>query len=122
MFFTKHATDPFLVSQINKQDRFYLPSKSIIMDHPAKQAIAELFMQAGKAHHQAFLATDGDDPEWPIWYAEFLQGSLSKLLGVELTKSRIVYELIRLDEAPKQGDEHWSQIYAEDLIKKYTLA
>ena len=28
--------------------------------------LAELFKQTGEAHHEAFLDTDGEDPEWPL--------------------------------------------------------
>jgi hypothetical protein len=29
-----------------------------------------LFQEAGKAHHEAFIDTGGEDLEWPAWYAE----------------------------------------------------
>ena len=32
----------------------------------------ELLSQVGPAHHQAFAATDGEDPDWPTWYAAWL--------------------------------------------------
>jgi len=32
----------------------------------------ELLSQVGPAHHRAFSATDGDDPDWPTWYAAWL--------------------------------------------------
>lgn len=28
--------------------------------------LKSLLIEAGKAHHHAFLDTDGDDPEWPL--------------------------------------------------------
>jgi len=31
--------------------------------------VAELFRDAGTAHHRAFAATHGEDAEWPAWYA-----------------------------------------------------
>ena len=34
--------------------------------------IAELFRAAGQAHERAFAATNGEDPEWPVWYARHL--------------------------------------------------
>ena len=33
--------------------------------------IAKLLRETGHAHHEAFAATDGADPDWPIWYAEY---------------------------------------------------
>jgi len=36
-----------------------------------RQQLMQLFRHAGSAHHQAFLATNGDDPDWPAFYANF---------------------------------------------------
>ena len=32
----------------------------------------ELLREVGPAHHRAFAATDGEDPDWPNWYAAWL--------------------------------------------------
>ena len=34
------------------------------------EQIAELLALTGKTHHAAFIEVDGDDPEWPLWYAD----------------------------------------------------
>lgn len=34
--------------------------------------LASLLRETGQAHHQAYIDTDGDDPEWPRWYAGLL--------------------------------------------------
>ena len=81
--------------------------------------LTELFLQAGHAHHQAFLDTDGDDPEWALWYANYLKESLPRLLGVEMNQGRMVYELVRMADEAGASDKHWSELYAEDLIRKY---
>ena len=47
-------------------------------------------MAAGRAHHQAFIETDGEDPEWPLWYASYLQAPLSSKLNHELSCLMIV--------------------------------
>ena len=79
-----------------------------------------LLAAAGPAHHQAFIETDGEDPEWPLWYAEYLQDGLSAALGVPLTKSRITYLLIdaeqqRLLEDPESA---WPAFYAAELERR----
>lgn len=89
------------------------------MEYNKKQAVAGLLVAANKAHHDAFIAVDGDDPEWPIWYAEHLKDTLPAILGRKLTKSRIVFELVRLADSADTGDEHWTQVYAEALVRKY---
>ena len=59
--------------------------------------LLELLEAAGPAHHQAFIATDGEDPEWPLWYAEYLQEGMSAALDTPFTKSRITYLLISIE-------------------------
>ena len=50
------------------------------MNTELRKNLADLFLETGHAHHAAFAATDGADPEWPIWYAEHLQAPLTKVL------------------------------------------
>ena len=33
--------------------------------------LENLFHEVGEAHHQAYIETDGADPEWPLWYADY---------------------------------------------------
>ncbi len=80
-----------------------------------------LFQEVGHQHHVAFAETDGADPEWPLWYADWLMGKLPALLGTELTKSEIVYLLTHLgreqqSEAPEMP---WAHFYAEYFAREY---
>ena len=43
------------------------------MNTELRTNLVDLFREAGHAHHAAFAATDGADPDWPIWYADYLQ-------------------------------------------------
>ena len=56
-----------------------------------------------------------------VWYANYLKETLPKLLGVEMTQGRMVYELVRMADEAGAGasEQHWSELYAVDLIKKY---
>ena len=83
------------------------------------QKIAALLKETGQAHHQAFIETDGSDPEWALFYASVLEKPLSSLLGKSLTQSRIVYELVRLDETTDTSEVPWPEAYARELVKKY---
>ena len=56
--------------------------------------LARLLVEAGSAHHTAYLSTDGVDPEWPLWYAEHLHPRVRDVLGVELTQAELVYLLV----------------------------
>lgn len=81
-------------------------------------------MDTGQAHHQAFIAADGSDPEWPLWYANYAQAKLNQLLGVSLTQAQIVYELVRLEKemATAETTDHWTQYYSAALVKAYAGA
>ncbi len=78
------------------------------------EELAPLFREAGAAHHQAYLATDGEDPEWPIWYARYLHQPLNERLGSELTMSEIVFHLVAA--ARTGGDGDWTVQYAQRFL------
>jgi NAD(P)H-hydrate epimerase len=82
--------------------------------------IAELLLQTGSAHHTAFLDVDGQDPDWPMWYAEYLQNRLPPLLGRELTMSELTCLMVDLDRRhrEKKPDSPWHSFYAQQLIEQ----
>ena len=84
-------------------------------------AITDLLKRSGQAHHQAFLATDGDDPEWPTWYADYLMDDLNALLGTPLDRDQLADLLVELDREYRRGagDTAWPQFYAEHLIRHF---
>jgi len=78
-------------------------------------AVATVLRETARAHHQAYLESNGEDPEWPSWYAERLQAPLADA-GVELTVSVIVYLLVACErEFPDAGRE-WPERYAERFV------
>ena len=77
----------------------------------------QLFIEAGRAHHEAFAKVGGDDIEWPIWYAEYLQEGLSERLGREMTRSEIIYCLVALSR--RHPDKPWTEYYAEFFADHY---
>ncbi len=89
----------------------------------AIQALANLFMETGEAHHQAYIETDGADEDWAIWYADYLHGKLPDHIGVTLAKSEIVYLLMLLSyEQPMNAPSgNWRVYYAEDLLGRYSI-
>lgn len=84
--------------------------------------IAALLQETAHAHHQAYIETDGDDPEWPLWYAEHLQDKLGRLLNHPLSRSELTYHIIRLDKAfTSQAHKlPWYDYYAQELVKEYS--
>ncbi|MFZ0545913.1 MAG: hypothetical protein WAM60_10775 [Candidatus Promineifilaceae bacterium] len=85
------------------------------------QQIADLLLETGQAHHQAYLETDGADPEWPLWYAEYLQEKLGRLLDHEFTRSELTYQIVHLDKAytSRARIKTWAEFYAQELIEAY---
>lgn len=86
--------------------------------------LAALLKQTGEAHHAAYEATDGTDPEWAMWYAGHLQALLGDGLGRAITRSEIVYLLCRAQE--EQGsdgsDEPWPAYYARLMLAKTAIS
>jgi NAD(P)H-hydrate epimerase len=75
--------------------------------------IAGLLLETGHAHHKAFIETDGADPEWPLWYADYLH---PRMPGA-LTKARIIYLLQAAEIEHGRADDGspWPDFYAEFL-------
>lgn len=90
------------------------------MNAELQTGIAALLREAGREHHNAFLATDGDDPDWPIWYANYLQKPLKDQLGIDYTRSRLVYCLMNADyeHQARAPESNWSEFYAEQMLER----
>ncbi len=91
-------------------------------DTNLERQLARLFQETGHAHHQAFIETDGADPEWPIWYAGYLQSKLATIFETEMTKSTLVYLLVRVDKehVSKAPESDWLTYYARFFISHFT--
>jgi hypothetical protein len=88
------------------------------------QQLEELFRETGEAHHQAYIETDGADPEWPLWYADYLRERLGALLDASFTRSQLVYLLILVaSEQPLNAPgANWARYYARFFIERYTAS
>ncbi len=91
------------------------------MNAELREHLVELFLETGRAHHVAFAATDGADPDWPIWYAGHLQSSLSESLETPFTRSQLVYCLMSADfeQAALDPDADWPGFYADHFIERF---
>ena len=85
------------------------------------QQVADLLRETGRAHHQAFIETDGDDPEWPLWYAGYLQDRLGRLLNRAFTRSEVVYFLVMAEkeQSARAPGADWAAFYATLLLERY---
>ena len=82
--------------------------------------LEKLFHRVGKAHHRAFRDSAGEDPEWPMWYAEHLHGELVNLLDLELSKSKLIYLLVVAEkkQSKKKPKGDWPKYYANFMLKR----
>lgn len=81
--------------------------------------ISSLLHEAAETHHVVYRITDGDDPDWASWYADWLL-NLSELpqeLGTTPVRSHLVHALVQLDRdyTAEQPAEPWEAWYAERL-------
>jgi len=81
----------------------------------------DLFRKTGSEHHEAFIKTNGEDPEWPLWYADYLIDKLRKLLNAKFTKSELVYLLMTAEKerALIAPGADWPRYYANFFIERY---
>jgi hypothetical protein len=81
--------------------------------------VAELLHEAAETHHTVYRITDGDDPDWASWYADWLLqlSELPELLGERPVRSHLVHALVQLDRdyATAQPSERWEDWYAVRL-------
>lgn len=84
--------------------------------------LADLFRETGRAHHAAFAASDGADPEWPIWYAEYLQAPIAEALQTSFTKSQLVYCVMdaNFEHLARDPESEWPEFYADQFIERYS--
>jgi hypothetical protein len=62
------------------------------------EQVQRLLQLAAKEHHKAYSKTDGFDPDWPMWYAEYLHKPLIKILNASFSKQELSDLLILMDK------------------------
>jgi hypothetical protein len=81
--------------------------------------LSDLLHEAAETHHTVYRITDGDDPDWASWYADWLikLSELPQLLGRTPVRSELVYWLVRLDKqyTAESPGERWEDYYASRL-------
>ena len=89
-------------------------------DHGLEHDLEALLAETGPAHHHAFEATDGEDPEWASWYGVYLQERLNTLLQVDLSPGDIAALLTsaEAERAKHFPDAEWPRFYAEFLLER----
>ncbi|SFL24472.1 hypothetical protein [Geodermatophilus ruber] len=85
--------------------------------------IADLLHEAAETHHRVYRITDGEDPDWASWYAQWLVelSELPQLLGRTPVRSELTYLLVLLDReiADVQPAQPWEQYYARRISEHF---
>jgi hypothetical protein len=84
--------------------------------------ISALLHEAAETHHVVYRITDGDDPDWASWYADWLldHSELPDELGSAPVRSHLVHALVQLDREYMAGpDEAWEDWYAARLVEQF---
>lgn len=79
----------------------------------------ELLSQVGPAHHRAFLATDGEDPDWPTWYAAWLLERLPEP-APEVDETQLADLLASAADTHQasSSEEDWPGFYARFITER----
>jgi hypothetical protein len=89
----------------------------------APATVAGLLHEAAETHHVVYRITDGDDPDWASWYADWLvdHSELADLLGTRPTRSHLVHALVKLDRdyLAASPEERWEDWYAARLAAEF---
>ena len=91
------------------------------MNVELRDQIVEILVETGNAHHEAFAATDGADPDWPVWYAEHAKDGFARLFGDDFTVSRLIFCLMKADYEHKMRapESDWANFYANEMVACY---
>jgi len=91
------------------------------MKDAIRDKLRELLEETDKAHRQTFVSIGGEDEDWPIWYAQYLVEPLRQQLGIELSRSQLVYCLMDADSEYKAvaPESSWVDFYADHLQDHY---
>lgn len=85
--------------------------------------LSELLHEVAELHHQVYKITDGDDPDWAIWYAHWLihLSNFSKLFPTNPIESEVIYLFVKMDKEYTSSNKEvsWEIYYAEKLLEHY---
>lgn len=93
------------------------------MNDPNKfEQVSSLLHEAAETHHVVYRISDGDDPDWASWYADWLinLSELPAALGDRPVRSHLVHLLVELDRdyTASNAEERWEDYYARRIIER----
>ena len=85
--------------------------------------VSALLHEVAETHHVVYRITDGEDPDWASFYADWLldHSELPEILGESPVRSHLVHALVQLDRdflAAGVADR-WEDWYAERLMAQF---
>ncbi len=82
--------------------------------------LAQLLITTGNSHHEAFIETEGFDPDWAIWYADHALDQVNSQLGTTPSRAELIYELVGLSRTQPTDapDTPWPEYYASSLVNR----
>ncbi|MFV2000570.1 MAG: hypothetical protein ACC654_09435 [Acidimicrobiia bacterium] len=82
--------------------------------------LAQLLTTTGNNHHEAFIETDGFDPDWAIWYADQALDQVNSQLGTSMSRAELIDELVGLSrkQPTDAPDTPWPEYYSSSLINR----
>ena len=84
-----------------------------------RETWTDLLRQAGEAHHDAFASKDGDDPEWPSWYAAWLLERVPEPASeTDRTELADLLEEVAEDYKASGSAADWPGFYADFLMER----
>ena len=90
------------------------------MDVPA---VSDLLHEVAETHHVVYRISDGEDPDWASFYADWLldHSELPEILGESPVRSHLVHALVQLDRDFTDGGiaGRWEDWYAERLLAQF---
>jgi hypothetical protein len=95
---------------------------TVVVLFQCKEAITALLHQAGEQHLATHQETNGDDPDWSIWYASYLlENGFDTLLDAKMLQSDLIYLLVLVDRQQKleAPGSQWEKYYADFFMKRY---
>lgn len=81
--------------------------------------LTALFESGRAAHRAEFHGPMEDDPDWPIWFADYLLEPLHRLADPNITRSRLVHCLITAEDErlALAEDEDWAEFHARHFVE-----
>jgi hypothetical protein len=92
-------------------------------DEDRAARLAALLHEVGETHHVVFRISDGEDPDWASWYADWLidHSELPQIVGRPPVRSELVWLLVQADKDYTRTTPQtpWPDWYAQRVLAHF---